>query len=95
MQLPTQIPFALLLTKWSAILNPVIASPMVGVSILKDISLTDTAYNQIPHLLGQMQSGWFIVDQNAAASIFRSKPFNSNYLYLNSSAAVTVSIGVF
>jgi hypothetical protein len=49
----------------------------------------------INHGLGKMQQGWFIVDINGAATIYRSQPLNDKTLILNSSAAVIVSIGVF
>lgn len=83
-----------MLTKWSSILNPLLANPINQVSILKNVVLA-IGNNTVPHLLGQMQRGWFITDINAASSIYRYSPLNEQFLYLNSSAAVTVSIGVF
>lgn len=94
MQLPIKIPYDLMLTKWSSILNPVIANPLNDVSFLKNIALA-TGNNTVPHLLARMQEGWFITDINAAATIYRYKPLNSQFLYLNASAPVTVNIGVF
>ncbi len=94
MQLPIKIPFDLMLTKWSSILNPLIANPLNGVSILSDIPLA-IGSNKIPHLLGRTQQGWFLVDVNGIATIYRSLPLNASFLYLTSSAVVTVSLGVF
>lgn len=94
MQLPIKIPFELMLTKWSSILNPFLANPMNQTSILKNVSLA-ASETKIAHLLGRPQRGWFIVDVDGAATIYRSQPFNSQFLYLTSNAAVTVNIGVF
>lgn len=94
MNLPLKIPYDLMLTKWSGILNPIIGSPINQVSILKEISLT-AGEVKIPHLLGRMQRGWFIVDIDAAATVYRSQPLESLFLYLTSDAAATVNIGVF
>lgn len=94
MQLPIKIPYELMLTKWASILNPLIELPMNQVSILKNISLAN-GQTKIPHLLGRKQQGWFLVDVNGAATIYRSQPLEGFFLYLTSNAAVTVSIGVF
>jgi hypothetical protein len=98
MQLPlynTKIhDLSILQTRWKSIIDPVIANPLNSVSILNNIALV-SGNNQISHLLGQMQQGWFLTDIDAAATIYRYQPFNSTYLYLNASAPVTVSIGVF
>lgn len=85
---------SLLTTKWKAILDPVIKNPLNGVLILKNIVLIN-GETKIPHLLSQMQQGWFVTDSNAAATIYRSKPLNSDFLYLTSNVAVTISLGVF
>lgn len=98
MQLPlqqtTNSDLSKLQTKWKSILDPVIASPMVGVSVLPNISLANGT-NVINHKLGQMQQGWFLVDIQGVATVYRNAPFNALTLSLHSSAAVTVSIGVF
>lgn len=93
-QLPLKIPYDLMLTKWASILNPLINNPTNQVSLIKNISLA-IGENKIPHLLGTQQRGWFLVDVNGGASIYRSKPFESLFLYLTSDAVVTVNIGVF
>jgi len=93
-QLSTQLPYAQLLTKWSSVINPVLANPLNNVSILQNVVLK-SGTNVINHLLGQVQQGWFLVDINGAATVYRSAPFNDKTLTLTSNAAVTVSIGVF
>lgn len=94
MQLPLKLPIDQMQTRWKSILDPVIASPMNQVSILSNVSLIN-GVTVINHLLGQMQQGWFLVDLNGAAAIYRSAPFNDKTLTLTSNDAVTVSIGVF
>lgn len=94
MQLPIKIPYDLMLTKWSSILNPLIGNQFNRISLLKNVALI-VGETKIPHLLGRPQKGWFIVDINAAANIYRSEPLESNFLYLTSDAVATVSLGVF
>ena len=93
MQLPIKMPFELMLTKWASILNPVIANPLNGVLILKNVALV-SGNNQIPHLLQQIQQVWIITDIQGVADIYRYQAFDAVYLYLNASTGVTVSIGV-
>jgi hypothetical protein len=92
--LSTSLPYPLMLTKWSATLNPLLRNPLNGISTLENISLK-TGENVINHLLGQVQQGWIIVDIQGAATVFRSAPFNSKTLTLTASAPVIVSIGVY
>lgn len=98
MQLPlynTKIhDLSILQTRWKSILDPLIKNPMNNLSILSNVSLA-VGNNQIAHLLGQMQQGWILTDINGASAIYRYQPLNENYLYLNSSAVVVVSLGVF
>lgn len=98
MQLPLQQTavkdLSLIQTKWKSILDPVLANPLTNMAILKNVALS-TGNNAVPHLLQEIQQGWVIVDIQGAATIYRNGAFNSVYLYLSSSAPVTVSIGVF
>ncbi len=94
MQLPLKITFDLMLTKWSSILNPLLANPSNQKSIIKDVSLS-IGENKIPHLLGRPQRGWSLVDVDGGASIYRSRPLESLFLYLTSDAAVTINVEVF
>ena len=96
MNLPINLTLPAMQTRWKSALDPLLANPMNDVSILKNVSLIDGA-NTINHYLGRVMQGWFIVDIQGAATIYRpnTKPFNSLTLTLISSAAVTASIGVF
>ncbi len=82
-------------TIWKSRLDPLLANPLNSVVILSGVNLNVGA-NTINHLLGRTQQGWFITDMYGAfADIYRSAPFNNKTLTLTSSAATTVSIGVF
>jgi hypothetical protein len=80
--------------QWTSQLNPLLAVSLTQGSILPNITLKSGA-NTFNHFLGKQMSGWFVVDQNALASIYRSAPLNSQTLTLTSNAAVTVSLWVF
>src|SRR5712671_4951391 len=87
-------PFMLMQNRWASQLNPVLGNPMTNMSILKNITLA-SGNNVINHKLAQLQQGWIITDIQGAATIYRSQPFNDKTLTLNSSAPVTISLGVF
>lgn len=94
MQLPIKLPFELMLTKWSSILNPLLSNKLNNVSVLKGVVLA-IGENKIPHLLGRDQQGWYVTDINAVATLYRSKPLEASFLYLTSSAVATINLGVF
>jgi hypothetical protein len=78
----------------SSTLNPIISSPLSSAVILKDIVLINGS-TTINHGLNRLMQGWFLVDINGAATIYRSALMNDLTLTLTSNAAVTVNIGVF
>ena len=86
--------FNLMQSQWAAQLNPVLGNPMTNPTILKDINIV-TGTNVINHLLGQNQQGWFIVDTNAAITLYRSEPMNDKTLTLVSNGAAIVSLAVY
>lgn len=86
--------FMLMQNRWKSELDPLLENPMSSVSILKNVLLA-IGNNVINHRLGKKQQGWFLTDVNGVSSIYRSAAFNDLTLTLNSSAVVTVSIGVF
>lgn len=87
-------PFQLMQNKWGSILNPIIANPLNNTLLLKDITLV-SGTNVINHLLGRPMQGWYITDVNAAATIYRSQPFNNLTLTLTSSGPATINLAVF
>jgi hypothetical protein len=84
----------LLQKQWTSQLNPLLAVSLTQGSLLQNILLKNGA-NTINMYLGKQMTGWFIVDQDALATIYRSQPLNSQTLTLTSSANCTVSIWVF
>lgn len=94
MQLPLKLPLDLMQTKWKAILDPLIENPLNGLSILANVQLNNGT-TVINHKLDRTMQGWFLVDIQGAATVYRSAAFNDLTLTLTSSAPVTVSIGVF
>jgi len=81
-------------TRWAAELNPLLALPTSSPSIIKNVSL-QPGDNTINHLLGRLPVGWVIIDQDASASIYRSKPLNNLTLTLNSSGAAVINLLIF
>lgn len=92
--LSPNLPWNLANPKWAQEINPVLLNPLNSVVVIPNVVLTP-GVNVINTGLQQMQQGWFLVDQQGTATIYRSAPFNSLTLTLTSSASVTVSLGVF
>lgn len=86
--------FVLMQTQWKSQLDPIIANPLLDGVHVKNVSL-NVGDNQINIRLDRMMQGWFLTDQDAAASIYRSQPINSSTLTLFSDAAVKVSLWIF
>lgn len=88
---------ALLQNKWSALINPLLNSPLANGLILEGVVLA-SGDNTINHTLGRPLQGWFAVRMNAAANLYDKQSTNQHTdltLVLNSSAAVTVNLFVF
>lgn len=88
-------PFQLMQSSWSAQLNPMLANPIINGFQLNNITIASGSAVAINHLLGRMQQGWFLVDQNAPAKIARIQPLNNKTLTLSSDATVTVAVWVY
>lgn len=87
--------FPQMITRWASQLNPLLSSPIPQGVAVTGIAMTANTPVAINHKLGQPPRGWFPTDQTAAANIYRTQPFNSLTLTLESSANVTVDIWVF
>jgi hypothetical protein len=81
-------------TRWASLIEPVLSQPFNNGVLLQEVELS-TGTNKINHKLGRKPQGWVVVDQNAAATVYRSAPFNALTLTLTASAGVTVSLHVF
>ncbi len=85
---------SMLQTRWATEINPLLRAPMSKGLILKEVILASGA-NVVNHLLGRTLQGWYVVDQNASVTIYRSAAKNDKTLTLTSSGAVTVDLFVF
>lgn len=94
-QLSTKLPWELAQTKWPAALNPILALAMLQGNQLNNIALTASTPLVINHFLGKMMQGWFITDITANTAIWRTAPFNSLNITLESSVNVTISLWVY
>lgn len=92
MQLSSNLSFEQMINKWSAALNPVLANLLIQGLPLNNITLVSGVPQTVSHSLGRNQLGFFITDQNAAASVFRTQPFNSQNITLQSNANVTINL---
>jgi hypothetical protein len=79
---------------WATQLNPLLSQPQAQGFILKAVALV-SGTNVINHLLSRKLQGWYLVDQTAAASIYRSAPKDAKTLTLTCSAPLTADIFVF
>ncbi len=94
MSLPLRLPKDQMESQWKSQIDPILANPTNSVQILKNINLSIGA-NVINHRLGQMLQGWYLVDINGPAVIYRSAPASDLTLTLTSDAVVQISLGVF
>ncbi len=94
-QLSTKLPWELAQTKWSSILNPIIALPFLSGNMIEGIALTATTPKAVNHLLQRKPQGWFVIDNTANAVIWRSASFNDLTITLESDANTTINIWVF
>lgn len=92
--LPQKLPLELLSTQWASQLDPLISNPILKGTFLQNIALK-MGDNVINLKLGKKQQGYFIVDVNAAAQIYRNAPFNNLTLTLNSDVPCNISLWVF
>ena len=84
----------LLQKQWMSQLNPLLASILGQGNLLPNINLID-GINTFNHYLGRQMQGWFIVDNDANANIYRSAPLNNQTLQLTSSASCTINLWIF
>jgi hypothetical protein len=94
--LPLQLPLSQMQTRWASILNPVIATPIVNGLQLSNVKLT-SGTNVLNHTLARVMQGWFLVDNETTATVYRpsTAPFNDLTLTLVASGATTISLWVY
>ena len=95
--LSPKLPWDLANPKWAAVLNPLLANPLVGGNLLPRIVLTSGA-NTINHRLGQKLQGYIVISSSAQATFWDDQLINQKpdlTLILRTSAPTTVSLYVF
>lgn len=91
--LSTKLDWSLANPLWAALLNPLLKNPLNSVQIIQ--AALATGANTLDHKLGRQMQGWFLVDIDAAVTVYRSQPMNTLTLTLTASGPVNVLIGVF
>lgn len=84
----------LLQTKWKQEITPAIQSPLIQGQLISDISLIN-GVTTINHKLSRKMIGWYVVDIDASAAIYRSQPLNDKTLTLTCNTACTINLWVF
>jgi hypothetical protein len=92
--LPLLQDFALLQTRWKALLDPVLKNAIWQGTLVASISLAASTPTKISTKLGRNPQGWFLVDNQANAVIWRTA-WDNNTITLEASSATTISIWVF
>jgi hypothetical protein len=96
MQLPVGlIPYAQMLTKWAAILNPIISNSILQGVQINFLTMVANTPLQINHGLNRSPIGWFVIDSTAATEVFRTQSFNPTTITLEATANAVISIWVY
>lgn len=93
--LSTKLPWELAQPKWASILNPLLSEPILAGNQIDSIFLTASTPKTINHLLQRLPQGWFIVDINANAVVWKTQNWTATTITLESSADATISIYVY
>jgi len=75
--------------------KPIRDSQIIGGVLVEDALLEESKINEVRHSLGRVPKGYKVVDRNANATIWSSQKGSDRFLYLVTSAEVTVSLWVF
>lgn len=73
--------------------NQVLRNPLLDGRLIPDVNLI-SGNTKIEHKLARNLRGYLVIDRNNGATIYTTSK-DENYLTLNSSAAITVSLWVF
>lgn len=95
MSLSTRLPWELARERWASEINPVLAFPMLSGIQINSIILEAMIPKAINHLLGRIPMGWFVVDNNASSVIWRTEPFTTKTITLESDDDTTISLFIY
>lgn len=93
--LSSKLPWELANPKWAAELNPILALPLLAGNQINGIVLVSGVAKSINHLLQRMPQGWFVVDKNANANIWRTVAWTTTTITLEANANVTINLWVY
>lgn len=96
-KLPQQLSWEDADNKWAAIINPILAKPIVNGQLLTNISLINGT-TIVNHKLGRILQGYIVVMSSAPATIYDNQISNQMpqlTLSLTSNNAANVSLWVF
>lgn len=68
--------------------------PLSGGRVLS-VEFSGAGQQQVQHLMGKVPTGWLVVGKNATCDIWSYAASDTRFLYLESDAAVTLSLVVF
>lgn len=96
--LPQQLTYPQMLTKWAAVLNPLLKNPALDSILLQNVTLI-SGNNVINHKLGRPLQGWKITRMHKNfAQIYDTQDSNQMpqlTLNLNASTGIVIDIEVF
>lgn len=77
--------------------NQSVRNPFLDGVLLKNVVLSSAATNKVSHTLGRTPVGYFIISKNANANVYDATAADlpTLFLYLNTTANVTVNLWVF
>lgn len=93
--LPRNLPWEKANQLWASAIDPVLANLLVQGNIISGIVFVANTPQTLNHLLGKIQTGYWLIDQTAAGLIYRTQPLNSKTITLESNANLTCSIWCF
>lgn len=86
---------SMMITQWSAQLDPLLAAPLANYVVLDNIKLV-VGNNTINHKLGRKLVGYLVISKNAPVDVYDAVSLMPNKtLTLVASAPVTISLLVF
>ena len=92
---PTAREFMQMQENVGLVLDEFVRRPENDTVLLEDEELTASTEKSINHGLGRTPRGWYIVDKDADANVYRSSASTSTQIKLTADANVTISLVVF
>lgn len=93
--LSSNMPWDLANNIWAQALNPILGNMMIQGKMISGIALTASTAKVINHGLGRMMTGWWVVDNTANCTVWRTQNLNTKTITIESSADTTIALWVF